>query len=216
VIAGNMAEGTGLEKLWVEIKSRAFPGSTSNHHLGTLLGLLMATYEMNQFKQEYQAQVIKNARAFAKALNAGGIAVEGDAGDGFTQTHQVLIRVRQYGLGEDIARRLEENNIITNYQALPDDDSFIASSGIRMGTQEMTRFGMKEADFERLAECVSECVKSNKPVKDEVKKLRQGFLTMQYCLPAEQSLSLAARVLSSILPADPYIAEFADNLKSLR
>jgi glycine/serine hydroxymethyltransferase len=169
---------------------------------------------MNQFKLDYQTKVIKNARAFARALNSRGIAVEGDAGEGFTETHQVLIRVRQYGLGEDIARRLEENNIITNYQALPDDDSFIASSGIRMGTQEMTRFGMKEADFEQLAEYLSECVKSNRPVKDEVKKLRQGFLTMQYCLPAEQSLSLAAKVLSSILPADPYIAKFADTLKS--
>jgi hypothetical protein len=61
---------------------------------------------------------------------------------------------------------------------------------------------------------VSGCVKSNRPVKDEVKKLRQGFLTMQYCLPAEQSLSLAARVLSSILPADPYISKFTENLKS--
>jgi len=214
LIAGNMADGTGLEKLWVEIKSRAFPGSTSNHHLGTLLGLLMATYEMNQFKQDYQTQVIKNARAFAKALNSRGIAVEGDAKEGFTETHQVLIRVRQYGLGEDIARRLEENNIVTNYQALPDDDSFIASSGIRMGTQEMTRFGMKEADFEQLAEYLSECVISNRAVKDKVKKLRQGFLTMQYCLPAEQSLSLAAKVLSSILPADDYLAKFADNLRS--
>ena len=72
VIAGNMADGTGLEKLWMEIKSRAFPGSTSNHHLGTLLGLLLASYEMNQFKQDYQAQVIKNARAFATALNCQG------------------------------------------------------------------------------------------------------------------------------------------------
>jgi len=214
VITGNMTAGTGLEKLWIEIKSRAFPGSTSNHHLGTLLGLLMATYEMNQFKQDYQEQVIKNARAFARALNARGITVEGDVKEGFTETHQVLIRVRKYGLGEDIARRLEENNIITNYQALPDDDSFIESSGIRMGTQEMTRFGMKEADFEQLAEYLSECVISNKPVKNEVKKLRQGFLTMQYCLPAEQSLSLAAKVLSSILPGDSHLAKFADNLKS--
>jgi len=215
VVAGNMVGGTGLEKLWIEIKSRAFPGSTSNHHLGTLLGLLMATYEMNQFKQDYQAQVIKNARAFARALNSRGIAVEGDAKDGFTETHQVLIRVRKYGLGEDIARRLEDNNIITNYQALPDDDSFIESSGIRMGVQEMTRFGMKEADFEQLAEYLSECVKSNSPVKDKVKGLRQRFLAMQYCLPTEQSLSLAARVLSSILPADGYLNKFADNLKSL-
>jgi len=83
-----------------------------------------------------------------------------------------------------------------------------------MGTQEMTRFGMKEADFEQLAEYLSECVISNRAVKDKVKKLRQGFLTMQYCLPAEQSLSLAAKVLSSILPADDYLAKFADNLRS--
>ena len=215
IIAGNIKQGTGLEKLWIEIKSRAFPGSTSNHHLGTLLGLLLATYEMNEFKQAYQEQVIKNARAFARALNSQGIAVEGDAAEGFTETHQVVIRVRQYGLGEDIARRLEDNNIVTNYQALPDDDSFIASSGIRMGTQEMTRFGMKEADFEKLAELVADCIISNKPVKDNVKKLRGNFLAMHYCLPPEKSIGLAARVLSSILPGDAYLNKFADNLKSL-
>jgi glycine/serine hydroxymethyltransferase len=215
VIAGNMGEGSGLEKLWVEIKSRAFPGSTSNHHLGTLLGLLLATYEMNEFKPAYQAQVIKNARAFAKALDSAGIVVEGDKSDGFTETHQVVIRVRQYGLGEDIARRLEENNIITNYQALPDDDSFIGSSGIRMGTQEMTRFGMKEADFEKLADFIADCIKSNKTVKSDVSKLRSRFLDMQYCLPPEKSLALAAKVLSSILPGDGYLSKFADNLKAL-
>jgi len=215
IIAGNIKPGTGLEKLWIEIKSRAFPGSTSNHHLGTLLGLLLATYEMNEFKLVYQQQVIKNARAFARALNGRGIAVEGDAAEGFTETHQVVIRVRQYGLGEDIARRLEDNNIVTNYQALPDDDSFIASSGVRMGTQEMTRFGMKEADFENLAELVADCIISNKPVKDGVKKLRGNFLEMHYCLPPEKSIGLAARVLSSILPGDAYLNKFADNLKSL-
>jgi glycine/serine hydroxymethyltransferase len=214
VIAGNMGPGTGLEKLWIEIKGRAFPGSTSNHHLGTLLGLLMATYEMNEFKTAYQEQVIKNARAFARALSSRGISVEGLAADGFTETHQVVIRVRQFGIGEDIARRLEDNNIITNYQALPDDDSFVASSGIRMGTQEMTRFGMKEKDFELLAEYLADCLKSNKPVKNEVTKLRKKFLVMHYCLPVEKSLPLAAKVLSSILPGDSYLNQFADNLRS--
>jgi glycine/serine hydroxymethyltransferase len=215
IIAANIKQGTGLEKLWIEIKSRAFPGSTSNHHLGTLLGLLLATYEMNEFKEAYQQQVIKNARAFARALHDLGVIVEGDAAEGFTETHQVVIRVRQYGLGEDIARRLEDNNIVTNYQALPDDDSFIASSGIRMGTQEMTRFGMKEADFEKLAELAADCIISNKPVKDSVTKLRGNFLSMQYCLPAEKSIGLAASVLSSILPGNTYLNNFADNLKSL-
>ena len=50
---------------WEAIQRRAFPGSTSNHHLGTLLGLLMAAYEMNAFKEDYQRQVLTNAKAFA-------------------------------------------------------------------------------------------------------------------------------------------------------
>jgi glycine/serine hydroxymethyltransferase len=215
LIAGNMAAGTGLEKLWIEIKGRAFPGSTSNHHLGTLLGLLMATYEMNEFKKDYQTQIVKNARAFARALNEFGIQVEGVASEGFTETHQVVIRVKQYGPGEEIARRLEENNIITNYQALPDDESFSVSSGIRMGTQEMTRFGMKEKDFAQLAEYLADCVKLNKPVRNEVRKLREKFLVMHYCLPPEQCIPLAAKVLTSILPGDSYLNKFADNLRAI-
>jgi len=212
VVAGIMGEGTGLDKLWVDIKGRAMPGSTSNHHLGTLLGLLMSTYEMNHFKNEYQTQVTKNARVFAKALYAKGITVEGDPAEGFTETHQVVIRVRQYGIGEDIARRLEENNIITNYQALPDDESFIGSSGIRMGTQEMTRFGMKETDFEQLASYIADCIKDNVQVKAEVKKFREKFLAMQFCLPPEKTVPLAAKVLSSISPGSSYLKLFAENL----
>ena len=46
--------------LWRTIESRAFPGSVSNHHLGTQLGLLMAAYEMNTFKDQYQKAVVEN------------------------------------------------------------------------------------------------------------------------------------------------------------
>ena len=61
VVVSNFIKGHDLRKLWIDIKGRAFPGSTSNHHLGTLLGLLIATHEMNAFKDEYQAEVRKNA-----------------------------------------------------------------------------------------------------------------------------------------------------------
>ena len=111
--------------------------------------------------------------------------------------HQVLIRVRKYGLGEETALRFEKNNIITNYQALPDDGSFVGSSGIRMGVQEMTRFGMKEKDFEELAGYMAECIQKNRKVAEQVKQFRQRFQTMQYCLPIEKAAPLAARVLAS-------------------
>ncbi len=212
LIAGRFPAGSPLRPLWLEIKSRAFPGSTSNHHLGTLLALLLASYEMNAFKDDYQKQVRSNAKAFAKALKAQGLQVEGDEADGFTETHQVLVRVRSHGRAMDIARRLEENNIVVNYQALPDDETFLESSGLRMGVQEMTRFGMKESDFEPLAAFLADVVLRNKNVREEVKAYRRRFLEMSYCLPEQEAAALAARVWKSVFPAPGFAGRFARRL----
>ncbi len=209
VIAGNFPKGSPLRKLWLDIKGRAFPGSTSNHHLGTLLALLVAVYEMNEFKEEYQNQVCSNAKAFARSLNDKGIQVEGDEKDGFTETHQVLMRVREFGLGNEIARRLEENNIVTNYQALPDDETFLEASGIRMGVQEMTRFGMKEKDFDVLSGLIADVVMRNKNVKEDVKEFRKNFLEMKFCLPPKDAVPLASKILNSVF----VYPGFADMLK---
>jgi len=213
VIAGNFPKGSTLRKLWLDIKGRAFPGSTSNHHLGTLLALLMAVYEMNEFKEEYQSQVRSNAKAFARSLKEKGIQVEGDEKDGFTETHQVLMRVRKYGLGQEIARRLEENNIVTNYQALPDDETFLDSSGIRMGVQEMTRFGMNEKDFDVLSGLIADVVMRNKDVKEDVKEFRKNFLEMKFCLPPKEAVPLASKILSSVFVYPGFADMLRENLE---
>ncbi len=85
-------------ELWESILRRTFPGSVSNHHLGTLLGLLMAAYEMNHFKDDYQPRVVANAKAFARSLKQCGLDVAGDPGIDFTETHQVIVCV---ATGED-------------------------------------------------------------------------------------------------------------------
>jgi len=213
VVAGNIPKGSPTRPLWVEIKGRAFPGSTSNHHLGTLLGLLMASYEMNAFKAPFQNQVRANAKALAKALHAHGVPVEGDPADGYTETHQVIIRVKPFGPGMEIARRLETNNVLTNYQALPDDATFLESSGIRLGVQEMTRFGMVEKDFDTLAGLMSDIIIRNKPAGADVARYRKNFLTMGFTLPPAEALPLAARILSSAIPDQGYAAQFVENLR---
>lgn len=215
MIAGNFPKGSPLRKLWIDIQGRAFPGSTSNHHLGTLVGLLMSAYEMNTFKEEYQKQVRANAKAFARALKDKNIQVEGDESDGFTETHQVLIRIDSFGNGMDIARRLEDNNIVTNYQALPDDATFLEPSGIRMGVQEMTRFGMIEKDFDTLAGLIAEVVMENRSVKAQVREYRQNFMEMKYCLPFDQAVPMAARILNSIFPYPGFADAFTENLNKL-
>lgn len=201
LVAGNFPKESPLRKLWLDIKSRAFPGSTSNHHLGTLLALLFAAYEMNAFKEDYQKQVRLNAKAFARSLKDKGVPVEGDEADGFTETHQVLIRVKSFGSGMEIARRLEENNILSNYQALPDDETFLDASGIRMGVQEMTRFGMKERDFDTLSGLIAEVILKKRNVRKEVKKFRENFLAMEYCFPYEKAVPIAVRILKSLFPS---------------
>jgi len=213
LVAGNFPKGSPLRPLWLEIKGRAFPGSTSNHHLGTLLGLLLATYEMNEFKEAFQNQVRANARAFAQALHAHGVPVEGDPADGYTETHQVILRVKAFGPGMDIARRLETNNVLTNYQALPDDATFLESSGVRLGVQEMTRFGMKEKDFDMLAGLMADIIIRDKSAGDDVARYRKNFLTMGYSIPPAEALPLAARILSSVIPDPGYAALFAENLR---
>lgn len=185
VVLSNIEPGSAFEELWGHIEQRAFPGHVSNHHLGTLLGLLGATLEMLAFKDDYPRQVIANAKALAAALEAEGLVIEGDPAIGHTETHQVLLRTAR-GRGEHIASLLEANNIITNPQAFYDDPSFAAASGVRMGTQEMTRYGMKEADFATLAKLIAEIVRDGRArpeghLRKRVEAFRKDFVEMQYC-----------------------------------
>jgi aminomethyltransferase len=171
--------------LWEAIYRRAFPGSVSNHHLGTLVGLLVAALEMNHFKDEYQRKVINNAKAFARALKECGLDVAGDSAIDFTETHQVVVDVG-YGHGSEIASRLEANNIICNYQANTDEEGFTASGALRMGVSEMTRFGMEEEDFRSLALLMHDVVVNNTSVIDQVKALRGHFSELQFCFRGDE------------------------------
>jgi aminomethyltransferase len=197
VISSNMSEESEYGDLWEAIVRRVFPGSVSNHHLGTMVGLLLAAYEMNSFKLDYQKAVIANAKAFARFLKEKGLMVEGDPKLGHTETHQVIIRVG-YGKGPLMAERLEENNIIVNYQSAPDDEAFTAASCLRMGVQEMTRFGMKEDDFAQLAEYMSQVILKGRSMAKEASQFRKRFTEMGYCLPEKEAASLVEGLLGVI------------------
>ncbi len=184
IVAANWREEEKRYALWETVRSRTFPGSVSNHHLGTLLGLLMSVYEMNAFRDPYQQAVIRNAKAFARALRDAGLAVAGDPAISFTETHQVIVKV-EYAKAVETARLLEANNIICNYQAAPDEEGFTAAGALRMGVQEMTRFGMGPEDFRTLAQYIHDVVVGGRAVKEEVIAFRRRFLAMRYCFADE-------------------------------
>lgn len=180
VIGVNYKEEDLKYGLWKTIESRTFPGSVSNHHLGTQLGMLMAAYEMNQFRDAYQSAIIRNAKSFARSLKSYGLDVVGDPVIDYTETHQVIVSVG-YGEGAEIAERLEQNNVIVNYQATPDEEGFTASGALRMGVSEMTRFGFEEKDFDQLASLMADCILRGREIKADVEQLRARHTEMRYC-----------------------------------
>ena len=193
IIGARWREPDERWELWEAIERRAFPGSVSNHHLGTLLGLLMATYEMNHFRDEYQRAVLANAKAFARALKDAGCDVAGDPDVDYTETHQVIVRVG-YARGPETAAQLELNDIICNYQAAPDEEGFTASGALRLGVAEMTRFGFGPTEFARAAELLAAVVQRNASVRDEVRALRAGFTALRYCFSGDEFDPLLRRL----------------------
>jgi aminomethyltransferase len=193
IVGSRFQEHEERYELWKALYRRSFPGSVSNHHLGTLLGLLMAAYEMNHFKDEYQPKVIANAKVFARALKDCGLDVAGEPTIDFTETHQVVVHVG-YGHGPEIASRLEANNIICNYQASPEEEGFTASGALRLGVSEMTRFGMGEDGFRALALLIHDVVMNEAEVTDQVKELRERFCELQFCFRGDQYADVLQRL----------------------
>ncbi len=177
VILANL-DAEGEKKYWSAADRGVFPGTSSNHHLYSLPALVVAVREMKTHGKAYAAQICKNALALAKAMEACGVPVVARE-FGYTRSHQIAVNVSAFGGGVKAALALEANDVICNYNMLPGDTDAQNPSGLRIGTPEMTRFGMKEKDFEELGELMAEAIRG-KSVKDKVNRLRSRFLEMQY------------------------------------
>lgn len=176
VILSNMDE-----EEWRKIDRGAFPGSSSNHHLETLAQMAICSYEMMDFGEQYAQDTVRNAKALAAALDRHGFDVQG-RDFGFTESHQVAVNVKGQGGGEMVSRTLEANDIILNMNMLPHEplSNHDRPEGIRIGVQEMTRFGMGEQEMARIAELIHACIMGKKDVKEEVNRFRAQFGEVRY------------------------------------
>ena len=170
------------------IDEAVFPGVVSNHHLHHLLGLGIATAEMLEFGSQYAKQTIKNAKALAQAMYERGFNVLCED-LGFTQSHQVAVDLRNIRSASDIAHELADNNVILNKNLLPGDDRDNSDnpSGIRIGTQEITRRGLKEKEMDEVAEFIRRVAVDKQNIKDEVTEFMNQFTTLDYAFSKKEA-----------------------------
>ena len=175
---------TNTEDLYKSVSKVVFPVFVSNHHLHRLPATLITAYEMMYFGESYADQIIRNARAFAEALASEGFKVLGEH-EGYTMSHQVVLDVSDLGGGAKVAITLEKANIIVNKNLIPKDPPTAIKnpSGIRIGVQEMTRWGMKEDDFKELARIMRMLLIDKKDVEEvrrKVVEFRKQFNKIHY------------------------------------
>lgn len=175
---------TNDEALYKEISKTVFPKFVSNHHLHRLPATAVTAIEMMYFGEAYADQIVRNAKRLAESLHAYGFNVLAEH-LGFTQSHQVLVDVRNLGGGAKCAALLEEANIIVNKNLLPYDkpEDVKNPSGLRIGVQEMTRYGMRESDMEVIAEFMKQVLidkRDPREVRLKVIEFRKEFQSVKY------------------------------------
>ena len=155
----------GSEEHAEPIKKAMFPGLTSSHHIHHMGAKAVAFAEALEFGKDYAEQTIKNAKALASELNNVGFKVLGEK-RGYTESHQTVVNVLDYGDGGTIEADLEKANIIVNRQLIPGDlkagRHYMHPGGIRLGTSEITRLGMKESEMKEIASLIKQVVVDKK------------------------------------------------------
>jgi len=179
IITSDLRKGN-LER---SLRRGVFPGSTSNHHLHSVAALAISLAEAKEFGEAYADQTIRNAKALGQALFERGLGVLCEH-LGFTESHTIVVDVEQYSGGAKVARALEAANIIVNKNLLPWDSDPVKPCGIRIGSQELARLGMKEGHMAEVADLIARvAVKGELPekVKPDVVNLKRGFTKLHYC-----------------------------------
>lgn len=174
------------EELGEAIDHAVFPGVVSNHHLHAVAGVAITLAEMLEFGEDYAAQIVKNARALGKELFDRGFKVL-CPDQNFTSSHTLLVDITEYGDGGALEKRLEESNIVLNRNLLPWDiregRHYKNPGGIRLGTSEITRLGMKEREMAEVAEFIKRVViDREKPdrVASDVAEFRREYQRVHY------------------------------------
>jgi glycine hydroxymethyltransferase len=165
------------------LRRGVFPGVTSNHHLHCVAALAVILAEAKEFGEAYADQTIRNAKALGQALHQRGMDVLCEH-LGFTESHTIVVDVEEFRGGAKVAKDLEAANIILNKNLLPWDSNPVKPCGIRIGSQELTRLGMKEKDMTDVAELIARVVVKGEPpekVKASVVDLKRQFTKVHYC-----------------------------------
>ncbi len=152
----------------LNLNKAVFPGLQGGPFMHVIAAKAVSFKEAleDDFK-DYQAQIVKNAKALAKALQDNGFKLMTDG----TDNHLILIDLRESDMsGKELETRLDKANITTNKNSIANDHRPISqTSGLRLGTPAVTTRGLKEEDMIKIADWIKRVYDDESSI-DEVRE----------------------------------------------
>ena len=180
---GGMIMSTAAANEEFNFNKAVFPGTQGGPlmHVIAAKAVCFAEALKPEFK-EYQQGVVKNARALCDGLTKRGIKIVSDG----TDNHLMLVDLTPFALtGKLVEKLLDSANITANKNTIPNDPQKpFVTSGIRLGSPAATSRGLKEDDFDHVAEAISILIKEGEAAVPRAKEIVQT-LTKKYPLRFE-------------------------------
>ena len=161
----------------------AYPGLTANFDLSKTAALVVAMLDLREHGRDYARMCIANAQALAAALERAGCPVHRVEGRGHTASQHVALHAHAYGGGTKASRLLERANLLASGIELPLPPVPGDFNAVRLGTQEITRWGMRPEHMGQLAELLARVlVRGEEPerVRPDVVAFRRQFQELHF------------------------------------
>ena len=167
---GGMIMATAEANEKYNFNKAVFPGTQGGPLMHVIAAKAVCFQEALQpeFKV-YMKQVADNAQALAKGLQDRDIKIV----SGGTDNHLMLVDLTPYDLtGKAVEKWLDDAHITANKNTIPNDPkSPFVTSGIRLGTPAATSRGLKEDDFDRVAEAIASVIKEGEDGVAQARKI---------------------------------------------
>ncbi len=155
----------------------AYPGLTANFDAANTAALAMTLLDWKAYGVAYAAEMVATARELAAELITAGLPVH-TGSDGATASHAFALDAGARGGGHATAKVLRTSNLLTSAIGLPHD----VSAGVRIGTNEIVRWGMHSEHVPELAELIARAWHADGPttVAADVTAFRSRFQQLHF------------------------------------
>ena len=160
----------------------AYPGLTANFDAAKTAALGITLQDWKSVGRDYAQMMVKTSQALAQHLQKMGVQIFA-ADKGFTTSHQFAILAAPYGGGQKAARRMGDAGLLACGIGLPVDPVEGDLNGLRIGTPEIVRIGMKVEHMQDLAGFIARSLDSSSDtgvIKCEVTEWRKQFSGVHY------------------------------------